>query len=183
MYKRQPFGSGSRSDLCWNVKIVLFKHGNLDFHVSKGDRIAQLLLERIESPPVVVVTQLPWTNRGSEGFGTTGMTVLEVGGCVFSTPHVSSDRPNRRDQYANGAQLDSLEAHAPEEAELTDQGRRSAAYVGPEKKSWRRKKLSARKDVQDLINEMDPASCGHRCRQRRYHSYRRSSSSKKLMGS
>ena len=27
----------------------------------------------------------------------------------------------------------------------------------------KRKKLSARKDVQDLIKEMDPASCGLRC--------------------
>ena len=26
-----------------NVRVVLFNHGNLDFHVSKGDRIAQLL--------------------------------------------------------------------------------------------------------------------------------------------
>ena len=32
--------------------------------------------------------------------------------------------------------------------------------MGPEKKSWRRKKLSARKDVQDLIKDMDHASCG-----------------------
>ena len=31
--------------------------------------------------------------------------------------------------------------------------------MGHEKKSGRRKKLSARKDVQDLINDMDPASC------------------------
>ena len=38
-----------------NVRVVLFNHGNLDFHVSKGDRIAQLLLERIASPPVVAV--------------------------------------------------------------------------------------------------------------------------------
>ena len=26
--------------------------------------------------------------------------------------------------------------------------------------SWGRKKLSARKDVQDLVKDMDPASCG-----------------------
>ena len=29
----------------WNVTIVLFNHGNMYFHVSKGDRIAQLLSE------------------------------------------------------------------------------------------------------------------------------------------
>ena len=43
------------ADYRGNVRVVLFNHGNLDFHVSKGDRIAQLLLERIASPPVVAV--------------------------------------------------------------------------------------------------------------------------------
>ena len=38
------------ADYRGNIEIVLFNYGNLDFHVSKGDRIAQLLLERIESP-------------------------------------------------------------------------------------------------------------------------------------
>jgi len=86
------------ADFRGNVKIVIFNHGNLDFHDSKGDRIAQLLLERIESPPVVVVTQLPGTNRGYEGFGSAGIAVLEAGGCVVATPPVSSDRPDFRDQ-------------------------------------------------------------------------------------
>ena len=77
------------ADFRGNVKIVFFNHGNLEFHVPKGDRISQLLLERIESPPAVVVTQPPWTNPGSECFGSTGMTVLEAGGCVVATPPVS----------------------------------------------------------------------------------------------
>ena len=74
------------------------------------------------------------------------MAVKEVGGGVVATPPVSSDNPDRRDQYANVAQLFSLEAHAPEEVEPTEQDRRSAAYVGPENKAWRRKKLSASKE-------------------------------------
>ena len=32
------------ADYRGNVKIVLFNHGNLDFHVSNVDRVAQLLL-------------------------------------------------------------------------------------------------------------------------------------------
>ena len=39
------------ADYRGNVRVVLFNHGNLDFHVSKGDRIAQLLLERIAPTP------------------------------------------------------------------------------------------------------------------------------------
>ena len=38
------------ADYRGNVRVVLFNDGNLDFHVSKGNRIAQLLLERIASP-------------------------------------------------------------------------------------------------------------------------------------
>ena len=38
------------ADYRGNVRVVLFNHGNLDFNVSNGDRIDQLLLERIASP-------------------------------------------------------------------------------------------------------------------------------------
>ena len=41
------------ADYRGNVRVLLFNHGNLDFHVAKEDRIAQLLLERIASPSVV----------------------------------------------------------------------------------------------------------------------------------
>jgi dUTP pyrophosphatase len=40
--------------------------------VSKGDRIAQLVLERIVTPDVVVVESLDDTARGAGGFGSTG---------------------------------------------------------------------------------------------------------------
>ena len=51
-----------------NINIVLFNHGNLYFHATTRDCIAHLLFKRIESPPVVVVTQLLETKRGSMGF-------------------------------------------------------------------------------------------------------------------
>ena len=59
-----------------NVKIVLFNHGNLDFHVSKGDRIAQLLLERITSTQEVAVESLPDATRRVYGFGSSGLNTL-----------------------------------------------------------------------------------------------------------
>ena len=85
------------ADYSGTVRIVLFNHGNLDFHVSKCDRIAQLLLERIESPPVVFVNHLPETNLGSKGFGSTGMTVLEADGRVVVTPSVPSGGTDPKD--------------------------------------------------------------------------------------
>ena len=40
--------------------------------VKQGDRIAQLILEKISTPPVVEVEDLDETDRGSGGFGSTG---------------------------------------------------------------------------------------------------------------
>ena len=35
------------------VGVVLFNHGDQDFEVKMGDRIAQLILEKISTPAVV----------------------------------------------------------------------------------------------------------------------------------
>jgi dUTP pyrophosphatase len=35
------------------VGVILFNHGAEDFAVAKGDRVAQLILERITTPDVV----------------------------------------------------------------------------------------------------------------------------------
>jgi hypothetical protein len=45
--------------------------------VKRGDRVAQLILERIYTPDVVVVEhELPATVRGAGGFGSTGLSTL-----------------------------------------------------------------------------------------------------------
>jgi dUTP pyrophosphatase len=41
-------------------------------HVDPGDRIAQLIIERCEVPPVVEADSLDETERGDGGFGSTG---------------------------------------------------------------------------------------------------------------
>jgi dUTP pyrophosphatase len=41
--------------------------------VNKGDRIAQLVLEKICTPEVEVVEELDCTIRGQGGFGSTGL--------------------------------------------------------------------------------------------------------------
>ena len=51
----------------------------------------------------------------------------------------------------------------PMEVEHSEGDRRAHAAANPECKLCKRKKLSARKNVQDLIKEMDPTSCGLPC--------------------
>ena len=60
------------SDYRGEIKVILFNHSAEDFPVQAGDRIAQLILERIDTPPVRKVAVLEDTDRGSGGFGSTG---------------------------------------------------------------------------------------------------------------
>ncbi|KAI0637935.1 dUTP pyrophosphatase [Trametes polyzona] len=54
------------------VFVLLFNLSDQDFTVNEGDRIAQLILERIVTPDVVEVQDLDETLRGAGGFGSTG---------------------------------------------------------------------------------------------------------------
>ena len=54
------------------VKIMMHNLSQNDYIVNKGDRIAQLILERIVTPPVTIVEKLDETIRGEGGFGSTG---------------------------------------------------------------------------------------------------------------
>ncbi len=60
------------SDYRGQVKVLLFNHSEVDFEVKQGDRIAQLVIERIYTPEVVVVDELEESVRGIKGFGSTG---------------------------------------------------------------------------------------------------------------
>ncbi|KEZ44209.1 DUTP diphosphatase [Scedosporium apiospermum] len=60
------------ADYRGQVKVLLFNHGEEDFQVKEGDRIAQLVIERIWNPEVVEVQELEESIRGAGGFGSTG---------------------------------------------------------------------------------------------------------------
>lgn len=55
------------------LKVVLFNHSNVDFEVKAGDRIAQLICEKIYYPDLKEVEQVKETERGDDGFGSTGI--------------------------------------------------------------------------------------------------------------
>lgn len=50
----------------------MFNHSDVEFAVAKGDRIAQLICERIFYPTLEEVKTLTETERGAGGFGSTG---------------------------------------------------------------------------------------------------------------
>ena len=63
------------SDYTGEVKVVLFNHTDDVFVVRTGDRVAQLVFERISTPDLRVVAagSFEATMRGAAGFGSTGV--------------------------------------------------------------------------------------------------------------
>ncbi|KAL4984072.1 dUTPase-like protein [Aspergillus falconensis] len=60
------------ADYRGEVKVLLFNFSDVDFTIKEGDRVAQLVLERIYTPEVAVVEELTESVRGAGGFGSTG---------------------------------------------------------------------------------------------------------------
>jgi len=55
-----------------NVMVLLFNFGDAAFNVHPGDRIAQLVLEKISMAELEELPTLDETDRGDGGFGSTG---------------------------------------------------------------------------------------------------------------
>ena len=60
------------SDYRGEVKVLLINHGREPFRIRRGDRIAQLLVQRVEPAEFVPADGLPESARGEGGFGSTG---------------------------------------------------------------------------------------------------------------
>ncbi len=56
---------------------MLFNFSDVDFKVNYGDRIAQLIIEKITDTEVEEVEDLDETVRGEGGFGSTGVKLNE----------------------------------------------------------------------------------------------------------
>ena len=54
------------------VKVNLLNTGDEPFTVTRGMRIAQLVVQRVEMPSFIVVDELASTQRGDGGHGSTG---------------------------------------------------------------------------------------------------------------
>ena len=60
------------SDYTGHCKVILYNFSDNPFVIKKGDRIAQLILEKISYAPIEQVADLVPTERGCGGFGSTG---------------------------------------------------------------------------------------------------------------
>ena len=60
------------SDYRGEIKVIIYNHGDTDFVINNGDRIAQMVLSPVITMELEEVKDLPKTIRGEGGFGSTG---------------------------------------------------------------------------------------------------------------
>tara|TARA_B110000438_G_scaffold292916_1_gene331961 strand:+ start:184 stop:639 length:456 start_codon:yes stop_codon:yes gene_type:complete len=54
------------------IKVLLFNHSDNEICIQSGDRIAQLIIQKVETVKFIASNQLNETARNTAGFGSTG---------------------------------------------------------------------------------------------------------------
>ena len=60
------------SDYRGELKVILINHGQDDFQIEVGDRIAQAVVNKVAIAELIEVQELSKTDRADRGFGSTG---------------------------------------------------------------------------------------------------------------
>ena len=63
------------SDYRGEILVMLINHSNKDFKILRGMRIAQMVISKIEQFNLISVDELDTTDRGKDGFGSTGISI------------------------------------------------------------------------------------------------------------
>ncbi|MFV0297871.1 MAG: dUTP diphosphatase [Hyphomicrobiaceae bacterium] len=66
------------ADYRGEVGVILINHGQEPYEVFRGERIAQIVLARVEQVTLVEAESVAGTERGSGGFGSTGTSALRA---------------------------------------------------------------------------------------------------------
>jgi len=61
------------ADYRGELSVLLINHGEEDFVVERGDRVAQLVIAKVETLSFAEVDELPDSVRGAGGYGSTGI--------------------------------------------------------------------------------------------------------------
>lgn len=55
------------------IKVILVNLSTDEFTINKGDRVAQMVINKIVTPIIEIVEDVSETKRGANGFGSTGV--------------------------------------------------------------------------------------------------------------
>ena len=74
------------ADYTGEVKVIMINHGKIDCRIQAGDRITQLIIEKIDTSDMMEVDNLEITKQADEGFGSTDISPKR-------TPQVTDCKP------------------------------------------------------------------------------------------
>ena len=93
------------ADYTGEVKVVLINLGTKNYEVHKGDKIAQLIVERIINNEAILVEDLEATTRGTKGFGSSDKGVTKQVGaapdCLVINPGKLREDRTREEATTN----------------------------------------------------------------------------------
>jgi len=83
------------ADYTGEVKVIMMNHGKKSYQVQEGDRIAQMIIEKIDTSDMMEVDNLQITDRGNKGFGSTDLLpkrtiAVEQGGPIMCQLYADS---------------------------------------------------------------------------------------------
>ena len=83
------------ADYTGEVKVIMINHGKKGYHIQEGDRIAQMIIEKIDMSDMMEVDNLQITDRGNKGFGSTDLLpkrtiAVEQGGPIMCQLYADS---------------------------------------------------------------------------------------------
>jgi len=61
------------ADYRGEVKVIMINHGDQEFHINHGDRIAQMIIAPVTRVQMQAAEELNESERGEGGFGSTGV--------------------------------------------------------------------------------------------------------------
>lgn len=56
------------------ISVIVINHGEENFVIRRGDRIAQMVITPVVRPDIIEIHELSETQRGAGGFGSTGQS-------------------------------------------------------------------------------------------------------------
>ena len=94
------------ADYTGEVKVILMNHGTQDCLIQAGERIAQIIVEKINTETAVQVEHLGNTDRGTNGFGSTDLNRRRTIKSNQTIPQISFLHANHKDnEYFDNADL------------------------------------------------------------------------------
>ena len=105
--KRINVGGGViDADYTGEVKVILMNHGTQDCLIQAGERIAQIIGEKMNTDTAFQVEHLTNTDRGTKGFGSTDLNPRRTIKTNQTIPQISFLQANHKDnEYFENADL------------------------------------------------------------------------------